>query len=118
MQMSLFDTVKLSELYSFVHECGMWQSEKCYKTVIEVIHSSLVVANLYTYGSTEEREMAHNAIVVDVLNGKGKIATLWKGEEVEINARVKTSSSVFTWEFGQFTCFSTKSIQLFLSSNE
>ena len=68
MQMSLFDTVKLSELYSFVHECGMWQSEKCYKTVIEVIHSSIVIANLYNYGSTEERERAHNAIVVDVLD--------------------------------------------------
>ena len=68
MQMSLFATVKLSELYSFVHECGMWQSEKCYKTVIEVIHSSIVIANLYNYGSTEERERAQNAIVVDVLD--------------------------------------------------
>lgn len=90
MQMSLFDTIKLSELYSFVHECGMWQSEKCYKTVIEVIHSSIVIANLYNYGSAEERERAHNAIVVDVLNGKGKIVTLWKGEEVELNARVRS----------------------------
>lgn len=89
MQLSLFDTIKLSELYTFVHESGKWQNENCYKTVIERIQSSLIIANVYTYGNKEEQEKAHDTIIIDILNGKGKIATLWKGENTEINERIR-----------------------------
>ncbi len=88
--MSLFENIKLSELYSFVHDSGRWQDEKCYKTVIGRVHSTFVIANMYTYGTNDEQERTHDAIVVDVLNGKGKIGTMWKGEEVELNARVRS----------------------------
>lgn len=89
MQLSLFDTIKLSELYTFVHENGKWQNENCYKTVIEKIQNSLIIANVFTYGSKKEQEKSHDTIIIDILNSKGKITTLWKGENTEINSRFR-----------------------------
>ena len=64
--------MKLSELVKFVHDSGRWQSENCYETKVTKIHNTLVIANLYTYGNREEREAAHDSILVDV-DRKGKL---------------------------------------------
>ena len=85
MQLTLFDTVTLSDLKAFVHVCGLWQNENCYKTVLEDLHGYLVICNLYLYGSPDERQTAHDTIILDVKNHKGKIMSLWKDEHVEFN---------------------------------
>lgn len=60
--------IKLSEIFSFVHNRGKWQTEDCYKTVVARLHKNIVICNQNTYGTKEEQECCYDSIWLKVGN--------------------------------------------------
>lgn len=58
--------MKLSEVVQWVHDQGKWQTENCYKTDIDIIHNTLVIANFNTYGSKDNQECCMNTVLLDL----------------------------------------------------
>lgn len=59
-------SLTLKEIIQFVHERGLWQSEKCFKTEITEIKGTLIICNRYLYGTEEEQERVHNPVLIDI----------------------------------------------------
>lgn len=59
-------SLTLKEIIQFVHERGLWQSEKCFKTEITEIKGTLIICNRYLYGTKEEQERVHNPVLIDI----------------------------------------------------
>lgn len=59
-------SLTLKQIIQFVHERGLWQSEKCFKTEITEIKGTLIICNRYLYGTEEEQERVHNPVLIDI----------------------------------------------------
>lgn len=79
-QISIFDKgIKLNDIFNFVHSIGKWQADNCYKTEAVLLKDTIVISNHFTYGTKEQREITHDAVVLEAKDGYARLCSVEVG---------------------------------------
>lgn len=88
--------MNLEKIINYVHERGLWQSENCYETRCGIVKNMLIVANFFTYGTEEEKNICHDTVCIDIHKHdkfKGRLVS------VEIHEITITMMMLYSWIF-------------------